>query len=221
MTSRIFKIAKKSVVIVADKNDSDAYCTGCVMVKDRNVTVIASAGFVTGRESRLKVVFYDGIELDTRVVAVQGSFCLVRTNFHSGCEIIRLLEDGDDLVPQSTFMFIPQSETSTQRIPTYATVETLESYLNIETGLAANSTNYFFVSCDYFGKTPDGINRLTAAPVFTMCGKTAGIVLQDCRLRDSGAEMKVTLKAGHLHALMVLVDPPARPKRPRKKRKRS
>ncbi|RCU61675.1 hypothetical protein SEVIR_6G063200v4 [Setaria viridis] len=228
MTSRIFKIARKSVVIVSDKNDGDAYCTGCVMVKDKNVTVIASAGFVNGRESCLKVVFYDKTELDARVVAVQGSFCLVRTTFHSGCLPLRLLKDEDAVVvPQSTFMFIPQSQKIITRISTYATVETLESYLNIETDLAADSTNYFLVSCDYFGKNHDGTNRLTASPVFTMGGKTAGIVLQDCRLNDndSGAEVKVTLKARHLHRhlheLMALVDPAARPKRPGKKRKRS
>lgn len=46
MTSRISKIARKSVVIIADKKDENAYCSGCVMVKDGAVTVIASSAFV-------------------------------------------------------------------------------------------------------------------------------------------------------------------------------
>jgi len=59
MTSRISKIARKSVVIIADKRDEDAYCSGCVIMKDGAVTVIASSDFVKRRERRLKVVFFD------------------------------------------------------------------------------------------------------------------------------------------------------------------
>ncbi|CAN6182405.1 unnamed protein product [Urochloa humidicola] len=222
MTARMFKIARKSMVVVVDTEDADAYSSGCVMIKDKVVTVIASSDFVKGREMRLKVVFFDRIELEATVVAVRDSFCLLRTAFHSECKAIRLLKDEDGVVvPQSTFMFAPQSRTTTRRISTYATTETLESYLNIESDLAENSTNYFLVSCPYFGKTYAGINRLTASPVFTLWGKTAGIILQDCRVARPGAEMKVTLKARHIRELMMLVDPPATPTGPRKKRKRS
>ena len=48
MTSRISKIARKSVVIIADKRDEDAYCSGCVMVKDGAVIVIAVLRFCEG-----------------------------------------------------------------------------------------------------------------------------------------------------------------------------
>ena len=34
------------MVIIADKKDEDAYCSGCVMIKDGAVTVIASSDFV-------------------------------------------------------------------------------------------------------------------------------------------------------------------------------
>ena len=50
------------------------------------------------------------------------------------------------------------------------------------------------MSCPYSEKTRSGLNRLTAAPVFTLRGKTAGIVLQDCRdaVEDpEAAEVKV------------------------------
>ena len=56
-------------------------------------------------------------------------------------------------------------------------------------------SKYFLVSCPYSEKTRSGLNRLTAAPVFTLRGKTAGIVLQDCRdaVEDpEAAEVKVT-----------------------------
>ncbi|CAL5074148.1 unnamed protein product [Urochloa decumbens] len=220
MTARIFKLARKSMVVVVDTKDADAYSSGCVMIKDKVVTLVASSAFVKGREMRLKVVFFDRIELEATVVAVRDSFCLLRTAFHSECKAIRLLKE-EGVVPQSTFMFAPQSRTTTRRIFTYATTETLESYLNIESDLAENSTNYFMVSCSYFGKTRFGINSLTASPVFTMWGRTAGIVLQDCRVAGPGAEMKVTLKARHVRELMMLVDPPAASTGPRKKRKRS
>lgn len=122
-------------------------------------------------------------------------------------------------------MFAPQSHNTTQRISTYVTTDTLESYLNIETDLAENSTKYFMVSCSYFGKTSTGVNMLAASPVFTLWGKTAGIVLQDCREKRPGAEMKVTLKARHIRELIMLVGPPTDPTGPtgpgRKKRKGS
>lgn len=221
MTTRIFKTARKSVVVVADTKDDDAYSSGCVMSKDNVVTVIASSAFVRGRERRLKVVFSDRIELEARVLVVQDPFCLLRTAFHSECMAIKLWNDEDGvLIPRRTFMFAPHSHNTTQRISTYVTVETLESYLNIETDLAENSTNYFMVSCSYFGKTSTGINRLTASPVFTLWGKTAGIVVQDCRAQRPGAEMKVILKARHIHELMMLVNPPADLPGPSRKKKR-
>ncbi|CAD6214983.1 unnamed protein product [Miscanthus lutarioriparius] len=223
MTSRISKIARKSVVIIADKRDEDAYCSGCVIMKDGAVTVIASSDFVKRRERRLKVVFFDREELEATVVIVQDSFCLLRTAFHPGCEAISLLEDEDGLIPSTTFMFAPISQTANQRMSTFATVESLASYGENETDLVADSTKYFLVSCPYSEKTRSGLNRLTAAPVFTLRGKTAGIVLQDCRdaVEDpEAAEVKVILKASHVNELMKLL-PPAPLKRPGKKRKRS
>lgn len=139
MTSRISKIARKSVVIIADKKDENAYCSGCVMVKDGAVTVIASSAFVKGRERHLKVVFSDREELKATVVAVQDSFCLLRTAFHPGCEAISLLNDEDGLIPSTTFMFAPISQSANQRMSTFSTVESLASYRQNET-LVANST---------------------------------------------------------------------------------
>ncbi|KAJ1257920.1 hypothetical protein BS78_10G033600 [Paspalum vaginatum] len=137
----------------------------------------------------------------------KSHFCFLRTALHSSCEVIDLFESEHGPDTRSTFMFVPQSRTITRKMSTFVTVESLESYLIDETVLAANSANYFMVSCSYFEKTEDGINRLTAAPVFTMTGRTVGIVLQDCRHRrsDPGAEMKVALKATHLRALMMLL----------------
>lgn len=225
MTSRISKMARKSVVIIADKRDGDGYCSGCVLVKDRAdgaVTVITSSNFVNGRDRHLKVVFFDREEFNATVVSVEGPFTLLRTSFHLGCEPISMLQDENALAPSSLFAFAPISQTANQKLPSFCTLESLDSYGSNVMDFVANSNKYFLVSCPYAETTRNGINRLTGAPVFTMGGKTAGFVLQNCRDLDREpevVEIKVILKARHVHELMMSV-PPAPPKKPAKKRKR-
>lgn len=98
MTTRIFRTARKSVVLVADTEHIDAYSSGCVIIKDKVITVVASSAFVSGRERRLKVIFFDKTELKARVIAVQNSFCLLRTSFHSECVAIKLWNDEDGIL---------------------------------------------------------------------------------------------------------------------------
>ena len=56
------------MVIIADKRDEDAYCSGCVIMKDGAVTVIASSDFVKRRERRMKVVFFGLVRLVVKPV---------------------------------------------------------------------------------------------------------------------------------------------------------
>ncbi|CAL5037556.1 unnamed protein product [Urochloa decumbens] len=203
MTSRIANIARKSVVIVADNNDTDGYCSGCVLRKThRTVTIITSKNFVLGIEDQLKVIFFDRIELQAIVVAVDDTFCLLVTDFHRDCEAIKLMENEDSLVPGPTFMFAPISQTANQRLTTFATVELLSSYTLDEIDLEeADSSNYFLVSCPYMETTCDGIDRLVAAPVFNLQGNTAGIVLEclrDVNDEPQAAEIKIVLKASYI-----------------------
>lgn len=206
---------------MVDKNVASEFCSGCVLIKDSAITVLAPLSFVEGRETHLKVVFYDGEELDATFVSVEDLFCLLKTAVHSGCERVDLLR-SDVACPQWTFTYVPRSCTTTEKLNTYVTAESLESYEE-DRSLTINSTKYFMVSCDYVEMTPSGHNKLGGAPVFTMSGKTAGIVLQDADhvVQDPGAEMKVTLKSNCLHQLMMLLDPPVPSNNPRKKRKRS
>jgi hypothetical protein len=93
---------------------------------------LAFSVFVKGRLNRLKVVFLDKTELSGRVVAVEHTFCLMRTSFHSGYEPIVLLEDEQGLgKPQHTFIFVPHSDTCNEELDSYAMVESLESYFQV------------------------------------------------------------------------------------------
>lgn len=78
MMSRIFKIARKYVVIGANKEDRDAYCSGCVLIKDMTVIVIAPSDFC-GEAPEGGI--FDRIELEAMVVDVHDSFCLLRMAF--------------------------------------------------------------------------------------------------------------------------------------------
>lgn len=115
------------------------------------------------------------------MLAVSGAFCLLSTEFHKDCEMINLLARSSGLSPCRTFMVVPRSNTANEAVRTYVAVGSLKSYTFFGGcvegyNAVANSDKYFLVTCSYYGKTGNGINQLTAAPVFSMWGRTLGIV---------------------------------------------
>ncbi|OEL23609.1 hypothetical protein BAE44_0015372 [Dichanthelium oligosanthes] len=148
--------------------------------------------------------------IQASVFANHERFSILSTDHHEGCEAIKFSDEEPILTPSPTFVIAPLSPTKTELIYTYAIVESLEAYTFNSNTVAPGSTDYFMVTCRYFRKTNDGVNRLAAAPVFSMGGWTQGLVLQDCRheLNASGAEMKVAVTKTYLHQLVQSYDPP-------------
>ncbi|KAJ1285757.1 hypothetical protein BS78_03G301600 [Paspalum vaginatum] len=179
-------------------------------------------------EHDLNVCFFDGVQLPASVVVEENTFCLLRTEGHSRCEAIKLIDD--ELIPyyftpSRTFMVPPMTRTRWYYQPTFVTLECLESYGSED--LVANSRDYFLVSSPYFEENHNGQSRLTSSPIFTQDngkpgnnGFAMGFVLQDCH---RGNQMKVAIKATRFNVikreLMRELDQLPPPPPPRRKRK--
>lgn len=195
-------VAVKSVVIVGEYAGGGSYdfCSGFVAEVDRNNTyVVTQSDFVRGRQSRLKVCFFDNIEEPATVVQSQNPFCLLRTAPHSQCERIQWAQENVTI--SRVLVFPPLSPTISRVIPSFVTLRSTESYRTRPTDVIKGSCNYFLVTCPYTQKTMDGFNRLVAAPVFTPGARALGVILRDCRPRH-GAEMKVVISAKHASHLV-------------------
>jgi hypothetical protein len=99
-------------------------------------------------------------------------------------------------------------------------VESLDSYFQATGNSQTNPTVILWYLVIILRKTPARVNMLIGSPVFTTLGKTAGVVLEDCRAKSPRSEMKVTLKATHIGELMMSLDRPVPPKKPNKKNKK-
>lgn len=222
LKSRVTSRAMKSVVLVADKGDIAQYCIGFVIMKShtdaeeisrRSTLVVVSSQFVSGREHNLEICFSDSWCCQASVVSIQGQFCLVRTEEHKNCEAIRWMTDQNisSLTPTTVFVVLPSSPTTMCCRQCYMLTESLESYSLSDGQLVADSGDYVVVGCSYRDKTVtglqkshdpnfilerDGLDRLTAAPVFDMSGAALGIIVRYCRmLRRAGHLLRVTIKA--------------------------
>lgn len=207
--------AMRSVVVVFDKDITGAYCTGFVAAANTGTSpaatlVVAPRGFVSGR-SHVRVCFFDGVRSRAREVAKNEEFSLLTTKLHTSCEKVNWVESGSSLVtPSPSFVLAAGSPSHIYYQPSFTMVESIQSYLlKNYTRLAAQSENYFLVSCE------EAI-ELSTAPVFTTgSGSTKsiamGVVLTDCR---SGSEIKVAVTAAHfkqmLEALVGPAPPPSR-----------
>ena len=118
--------------------------------------------------------------------------------------IVLVLRGHESLDPDTVvFTFVPESSKKTERKDVYLSVESVQAYLVDKVySMEPKSDDYFMILCDYFGENVGGGNRLVAAPVFTMLGNVLGIVLQNCRQGDIGAQMKVVMKASAVKRLL-------------------
>lgn len=228
-TPRTAAKAMKSVVIVTNREHGGDYCSGFVAVKSRTdagcspkTLVVAPSAFVRGNQ-HLNVCFFDGVRSPASVVAEEGPFTLLRTAAHSGSEAVRLLEESEPspFHPRRTFMVPPISRRKTYYQPTYATLESLESYVD-DCSVLSDSRNYFLVSCDYSEMTNYGSTRLAASPVFIInngitkdSGSTMGLVLQVAHIGND--LMKVAVTSTYFKTVLNKLDPPSLPPPPPRK----
>ncbi|RLN12693.1 hypothetical protein C2845_PM09G09660 [Panicum miliaceum] len=154
----------------------------------------------------LQVWFFDGKKLPATVLTEHGNFCLLGTPKHEDC--VGITWSQESLDPDTVFMFVPKSPKKTERKDAYLAVESVQAYLcEAVDSMEPNSDDYFMILCDYFEGKVDGVNRLAAAPIFTMSGNVLGLVLQNCREGElgeavTGTEMKVVMKASAVKRLL-------------------
>jgi hypothetical protein len=204
--------AMKCVVTVMDRRSSE-FCFGCVLVKswtdpitlEQNTLVVAPSSFVKDRNKNdLNVQFFYEVQSVVSVATKEDTFHL-RTNDHSKCEEIKLIEDEliiDYLKPSQTFMMPHMNYRHTYYYqPTFITLETLESYGFQSYGPIVNSRDYFLVSCPYFLVNRNGETSLAGSPVFTEDSSFAiGFVLRDCH---NGNQMKVAIASKRFRIVII------------------
>lgn len=219
-TPRAATRAMMSVVVVTDRRLGGDFCSGFVAVKSRTkagtspkTLVVAPSRFVRGKKY-LSVCFFDGVQSQASVVAEEESFSLLVTAAHSGYEAVRFLEESkpSPFLPRRTFVLPPISPTKTYYQPTYATLESLESFLEDRSCLV-DSRNYFLIACDYCDRTHSGSSRLAASPVFIIdngttehSGLAMGLVLQVTHVGND--RMKVAATSTYFKKVLKKLDPP-------------
>ncbi|OQU90118.1 hypothetical protein SORBI_3002G343901 [Sorghum bicolor] len=179
----------KSVVIVGETESTD-YCIGLVAEVTKDETfVLTQSSFVQDKGDRIKVSFFDKTELLASVVAIDRSFCMLRTARHCDSERV-YWEEGPITAVSQALIFLPFSSTNVSCTRIFVTLESSDSYHMKSTVVVDGSDEFFLVSCPYTEKTNAGFDRLLAAPVFSMSERALGIVLFDYN-PDSAAEKKV------------------------------
>lgn len=215
-SSRIEDRLIKSIVVVGETRSND-YCIGFVAwEKDSDATfVVTQSSFIDGKRDRLKICFFDKVDLPAWVERIEGRFCMLRTEHHRFCKRVQWAEDRINSLSEA-IIFLPSSPSTLSSIHIPVTLESAESYHSCPTDFVDGSDNLFLVACPYTEKTFEGYNRLIAAPIFDLDERSLGMGIFDCR-RGNGAEMKVCLWARGVMALINrLIPPPPPPKAKRK-----
>lgn len=239
------------MVIVSSRkfsDDDNDNCGGLVVVANTRTSpsatlIVAPTSFVDEREEgerrrpHLKVTFFDGQSSRAQVVAVNMTFALLTTKFHSGCEEVVWMESNSSFLTPPTFLWLPVSSDRMAYVRSFTIVESLESYNRDHCRVQQKDSEHFFlISCKFDGES----KRLLGAPVFAMGSSSPntcamGVVVEDIA---RGSEMRLALSSTYIRGIVkyliemrrkktflaeeeeVAGDPPAPPSPPRRKRRR-